>query len=432
MPTCRVRLIGIVLAAIALASSAPGQYLKHTDTPLPNYATSGYGITTGPDGNLWIAAGTAGILRMTPAGVFTQFPIPGGLPAYTITTGPDGNLWFEAYYDSVGRITPSGTMTLFSIGSFISQGEMAPGPDGNVWFTKFCDDALYRVTPSGVVTRFPVITPGACATSLTAGPDGNLWFSEHYRNKIGRMTPAGVVTEFRIGPVDSDYPDGIAAGDDGNLYATSNFGIIRRITTDGAISQVSGFYSFGGVVAGGGYLWFGTGAHIGKFSPTLGDFVEFFTLPDTDHSPMGLAYGPDGALWFPEIYTLAVGRLGPASTGFFPLTPCRLVDTRSTEGPALQGGVSRAFQAGGRCGIPAGAVSMAVNITSVAAEADGFLSLAPSGAPEPATSSINYRTGKTRSNNAIVNIGSDGMFGVFCQQATGTSHVVIDVSGYFQ
>jgi streptogramin lyase len=55
------------------------------------------GIATGPDGNLWAAmqAPTAGIARITPLGVITQFT-SGAVTfnnTFSVTAGPDGNVW---------------------------------------------------------------------------------------------------------------------------------------------------------------------------------------------------------------------------------------------------------------------------------------------------------------------------------------------------
>ena len=56
-----------------------------------------YGITAGPDGNLWFTeyeAGQIGMINPT-THVVTEFPIPSYAPAPdAITAGPDGNLWF--------------------------------------------------------------------------------------------------------------------------------------------------------------------------------------------------------------------------------------------------------------------------------------------------------------------------------------------------
>jgi hypothetical protein len=50
--------------------------------------------------------------------------------------------------------------------------------------------------------------------------------------------------------------------------------------------------------------------------------------------------------------------------------------------------------------------------------------------PLPLASTLNYSTGQTRANNAIVAFGPSGDITVRC--ASGTAHVVIDVNGYFQ
>ena len=52
-------------------------------------------MTKGPDGNIWFTEATGdSVARMTPDGVFTEFPLPTPSAAPKgITAGPDGNLW---------------------------------------------------------------------------------------------------------------------------------------------------------------------------------------------------------------------------------------------------------------------------------------------------------------------------------------------------
>ncbi len=42
------------------------------------------------------------------------------------------------------------------------------------------------------------------------------------------------------------------------------------------------------------------------------------------------------------------------------------------------------------------------------------------------------RPGQTRANNAVVPLGADGAIAVHVHQQSGTVHVVLDVSGYFE
>jgi virginiamycin B lyase len=107
------------------------------------------------------------------------------------------------------------------------------------------------MTPSGVITEFPIPTAGSYPSLIVAGPDGNLWFTELHGNKIGRITTSGVITEF---PVTTSFPDGITVGPDGNLwFALEGFrpdlhlgagASIGRITTAGVVTE------FPGLVAG--------------------------------------------------------------------------------------------------------------------------------------------------------------------------------------
>jgi hypothetical protein len=139
-------------------------------------------------------------------------------------------------------------------------------------------------------------------------------------------------------------------------------------------------------------------------------------------------------------YSLSVtGTFGvPNNTSFFTLTPCRLLDTRNAPGPlggpALVGGGVRAFPiTGGQCMVPSTAKAVSVNATVTEPTAQGHITLFPGGAPLPLASTINYRAGQTRANNAIVPLGTNGSVSAFCGLPAGnTTHFILDVNGYFQ
>src|SRR5437870_533080 len=114
--------------------------------------------------------------------IITEFPIPTANSApYGITGGPDGNLWFTEQSPSgnnIGRITPGGAVTEFPVPTATSLlGNITAGPDGNLWFTEFGGNKIGTVTMSGRFTEYPLSTGGGPA-GITAGPDGNLWFTE--------------------------------------------------------------------------------------------------------------------------------------------------------------------------------------------------------------------------------------------------------------
>jgi uncharacterized repeat protein (TIGR01451 family) len=73
---------------------------------------------------------------------------------------------------------------------------------------------------------------------------------------------------------------------------------------------------------------------------------------------------------------------------FHTLAPCRLVDTRGAVGPfggpALAANASRTFTVVGRCGLPATAWAVALNVAVTAPTAAGHLRVYPGGTPAPA------------------------------------------------
>ncbi|HYU35720.1 MAG TPA: hypothetical protein VEW48_26485 [Thermoanaerobaculia bacterium] len=139
-----------------------------------------------------------------------------------------------------------------------------------------------------------------------------------------------------------------------------------------------------------------------------------------------------------EVVQLGWQPAFPATAGpldFYTLSPCRLLDTRqaygATGGPALPPTVPRVLVVKSLCGIPAGAKALAVNLTVVNPPGAGFVRLFPGNADPTSTSSINFSTGQTRSNNTVVPLSSSGTGALSLQSSTAGVHVVLDVMGYF-
>jgi len=126
----------------------------------------------------------------------------------------------------------------------------------------------------------------------------------------------------------------------------------------------------------------------------------------------------------------------PTPLSFYTLTPCRLVDTRNPAGPlgspALAASAQRTFALASQCGVPSTARALSLNVTVITPTAAGDLRLFPGESATPLVSTINYRAGQTRANNAIAGLGAAGDLTVQCDQSTGTVHLVLDVNGYFQ
>ncbi len=126
--------------------------------------------------------------------------------------------------------------------------------------------------------------------------------------------------------------------------------------------------------------------------------------------------------------------LQAAGTAFYTVTPCRIIDTRNAAGPlggpALGPNQTRSLASASRCGVSTSATAVAVNVTVVSPAQSGHLTLAPTGIPKPNTTTINFRAGQVRANNAILPLGAAGGLTVY-SSSPGDVHLVVDVNGYF-
>ena len=123
----------------------------------------------------------------------------------------------------------------------------------------------------------------------------------------------------------------------------------------------------------------------------------------------------------------------PTALAFYPITPCRIADTRTATaplgGPSLGGGTSRTFPIlSSTCNLPATAQAYSLNFTAVAPAPVGFLTTWPTGQTRPLASTLNDLTGTIVANAAIVPAGTDGSIDVYASDPTD---VVIDINGYF-
>jgi hypothetical protein len=133
---------------------------------------------------------------------------------------------------------------------------------------------------------------------------------------------------------------------------------------------------------------------------------------------------------------MTVTPLPIAGMALYTLAPCRLLDTRKTSGPdaaypALAAKAERQFALQGRCGIPATAKALSVNMTAVAAAVAGNLVVYPADEPAPQASLLNFKALAARGNNAVVKVAPDGAIKVL-NRANGTVEFVLDVNGYFE
>jgi hypothetical protein len=382
-----------------------------------NDSDAARGIAVDYLGNAYVTGGTAS----------TQSTFP-------VKVGPDltyngGNL--DAF---VAKVNAAGTALVYcgymGGSDFDSAGGIAVDTSGNAYVTG---------GTASTEASFPV----------KVGPDltYNGYFSDAFVAKINSAGTALVYCGY-IGGAGGEQGVGIAVDTAGSAYVTGATGSDE--TTFPVTEGPDLTFNFGGidafvakVNADGTAL-----VYCGYIGGSGNDFANAIALDasrnayvtgetSSTEATFPVTVGPD--LTFNGVSDAFIVKIaGPPipATSFYTLTPCRLVDTRDPAGPwggpALSAGAVRTFVIVGRCSVPATANAVAINATVTQPTAPGHLVLFPGGSPQPLVSTINYRAGRTRANNAIVMLGADGTLSVVCGQASGTTHFILDVTGYFQ
>ena len=125
------------------------------------------------------------------------------------------------------------------------------------------------------------------------------------------------------------------------------------------------------------------------------------------------------------------GYFVPAATSgalsFYPLTPCRVMDTRSGA-PIAAGGTRTAPVSSSSCSVPSGAVAYSLNFTAAPRGPLGWITTWPTGSQMPTASTLNAPTGAITPNAAILPAGTNGSVDVYASDATD---LLVDINGYF-
>src|SRR5580658_3687491 len=139
---------------------------------------------------------------------------------------------------------------------------------------------------------------------------------------------------------------------------------------------------------------------------------------------------------------LALAELAYAQTPLRlePVSPCRLVDTRTQNGGSgpIQGGTAQNFnlpqlaELGKFCPAfslsAAAAYSLNVTLVPVNGGPVAYLTIWPTGETQPVVSLMNSLDGRIKANAAIVPAGASGQVSVY---VTNTTNVLLDINAYF-
>ena len=256
--------------------------------------------------------------------------------------------------ETPGYINDTGTQAQFN---FVQQAVM--DGSGNLYVADGFNNAIRKISPSGVVTTFAGsltavgdFTDGTGTDARFNFPDGitidgsgNLYVSDYNNNAIRKITPGGVVTTF-YSSVDTFGPGGLCIDGSGNIIVTAqDASQIMKITSAGVATIVAGStagYANGAVssaqfnapgdvkIDGAGNLYvadFNNNA-IRKITPAgqvttiAGSDVSGNTAGFADgtgtaavfNNPTGLYIGPGGVIYVADMFNNNIRRVMPDGT----------------------------------------------------------------------------------------------------------------------
>lgn len=119
----------------------------------------------------------------------------------------------------------------------------------------------------------------------------------------------------------------------------------------------------------------------------------------------------------------------PPTSKFTPLTPSRLLDTRSGLGGSmrLRRGEQIVLQVTGRGGVPIGATAAVLGFVAVDPSSPGYLTTFPCSSPRPLASTVNFVRSQIVANTMISALSPSGQV---CIWAFADTDVVVDVTGW--
>lgn len=226
---------------------------------------------------------------------------------------------------------------------------------------------------------------------------------------------------------EDSYMGGIGLSGNGTLHV----GWTRSSTTAGEFpSSYSAHQKLGdtlGSVSAKELLGAGTGAYSGN---RWGDYVGVAQDPQVPNQVWDGNQYSGGDDWLTRITPLQT-----QGTTYVPISPVRVLDTRSNTGVLgkFVTDTARTWQVTGIGGIPADAVAVTGNVTVTQQEGSGFVAVTPTATNTPPSSSINFPIGDGRANNVTVPLSASGTLSALYKTAISgkKTHLIFDVTGYF-
>ncbi len=339
------------------------------------------------------------------------------------------------------QVTFSGHDNGFTVSSGSNSVELLPATDSSTLAvgtaaTKTTADALdlgLVVTVNGVAC---VTGAGSVTIQQVTGSGSSITaFAASYKTTCGTST-ALIGGEIRFNTT-SDYADAqqdVASVDLGSAD-TEYLSATEQLVTFHAVGDVAthfGAASIGGVNPASFKIVSNT-CNNASLAPNATCQVGVRAIPATTGSQTAtLSVVTDATIGTRTATLTANGTVGHLGT-YHPLSPARLLDTRSgtgtKAGPVGAGGTVH-LSVSGHGGVPAsGVMSVVLNVTETGATGNSFLTVYPTGTTRPTASNLNFAPGTTEANSVTAPLSSSGQVDIY--NSTGTVQLIADVTGYF-
>ncbi len=321
-----------------------------------------------------------------------------GASPYAVAINAVTNKIYIANHSANGTVTvvdgQNNPVVNVSVGNFPDA--VAVNSRTNKIYVVNFNDSTVSVIDGASNANIATVPVGRYPVSLTVDPVSNMIYVANYNDgTVSVIDGAQNVTIATI--MVGESPDPIAADSVTNMIYTASF-------LDGTVSAIDGVNQ--SVAA----------------TVKVGSAPEAVAL-DPVRNRLYVANSGDGT-----VSVIAGANSDPLQ--FVPLTPCRVADTRNlaTLRRPIGGGTTRDFTIAGACGVPSNAAAYSLNVTVVPQGFLGYLTVWPAGQDQPSVSTLNSYDGRVKADAAIVPAGSGGAISIF---ASNTTHVILDINGYF-
>jgi cell wall-associated NlpC family hydrolase len=273
-------------------------------------------------------------------------------------------------------------------------------------------------SPPTPVTRFTVPDPPRVDAVLNAGtPEASFAPSETPAGSPGGLhaiTPARLLDTRTGARPGAGAVVAVAISSKGDIPASGVDAVVVTLTiTDAAAAGFVTAYPCGGVRPDASNVNFTAGATVPNLATVkLGTngSICLFTSASADLLV-------DASAWY-----------GAGDDRVATVTPTRVADTRNDKRKLASGGVL-VVRPTAAPDVPAtGVHAVALNVTATESEGAGYLTVYPCDKARPTASNVNFAAGHDTADAAIVGVAADTTVCVF---TSATTHVVVDVNGWF-